>query len=252
MATREHRRHKLRNVRIGFGRKGVLVQSERRRCQVTGKVECAFGRIERRHNAGAQPARKTHQTRKANQTTLGFIGIRRSGKVLNVVRNLVQHGVRQTGGRLSTATHQLNALANGNATRGMQVEHLEGRDAKRHANTRRDLFGLIEKLVEQLVQNALRRGNTERQASGKRRIALVNGLGRSASREHVTCIHAATVGLHQHIERKLARGGKLTHDKTPHVRSAPCRPAAQAEAAIARLPSGLTSSSSIAPSESPR
>ncbi len=40
--------------------------------------------------------------------------------------------------------------------------------------------------------------------------------------------------------------------KTPHVRSAPCRPAAQAEAVMARLPSGLTSSSSTAPSERPR
>ena len=164
----------------------------------------------------------------------------------------MQYGVRQTSSRFSAATNQLNALTHGNATRGMQVEHLEGRDAKRHANARRDLFGLIEKLIEQLIQNALRRGNAQRQASGKRGIALVNGLGRSAGREHIARIHAATVGLHQHIERELTRGGKLAHDKAPHVRSAPCRPAAQAEAAIARLPSGLTSSSSTAPSESPR
>ena len=164
----------------------------------------------------------------------------------------MQHGVRQTGGRLSAAANQFNALTHGNATWGMQVEHLESRDAKRHANTRRNLFGLIEKLVKQFVQYALRRGNAQRQASGKRGIALVDGLGRSAGREHVARIHAATVGLHQHIERELTRGGQLTHDKTPHVRSASCRPAAQAEAAMARLPSGLTSSSSTAPSESPR
>ena len=164
----------------------------------------------------------------------------------------MQHGVRQTGGRLSAATNQLNTLTYGNATWGMQVEHLEGRDAKRHANTRRDLFRLIEELIEQLVQNALRRGNAQRQTRGKSGIALVNGLGGSTGRQHVACVHTATLGLHQHIERKLARGRKLAHDNTPHVRSAPCRPAAQAEAAIARLPSGLTSSSSTAPSESPR
>ena len=164
----------------------------------------------------------------------------------------MQHGVRQTGGRLSTAAHELNALTHRNATRGMQVEHLEGRDTKCHAHTRRDLFGLIEKLVEQLIQNALGGCNAQCQTSGKSRIALVNGLGRGAGREHVTRVHAAAIGLHQNIKRELARGGKPTHDKTPHERSAPCRPAAQAEAAIARLPSGLTSSSSTAPSDRPR
>ena len=164
----------------------------------------------------------------------------------------MQHGIRQARSRLSAAAHQLNALAYGNATRRMQVKHLECRDTKRHAHTRCDLFGLIEKLVEQLIQNALRGGNAQRQTSGKRRIALVNGLGGSAGGQHVARVHAAAIGLHQHIERKLARGRQLAHDKTPQIRSAPCRPAAQAEAAMARLPSGLTSSSSTAPSERPR
>ena len=164
----------------------------------------------------------------------------------------MQHSVRQTGGRLSSAAHQLNTLTHRNAARRMQIEHLEGRDTKCHAHTRRNLFRLIKKPIEQLVQNTLRGGNTQRQASGKSGIALVNGLGRCARGQHVTRIHAATVGLHQHIERKLARGRQLTHDKTPHERSAPCRPAAQAEADIARLPSGLTSSNSTEPSERPR
>ena len=228
------------------------MQGQRSGGQITGKAKRALRCVKRSHNTSAQPARQTHQARQTNQASLRLVYIGRSGKVLNVVRDLMQHGVRQTGGRLSTATNQLNTLTHGNATWGMQVEHLKGRDAKRHANTRRDLIGLIEELIEQLVQNALRRGNTERQASGKRGIALVNGLGGSTRRQHVACVHTATVGLHQHVERKLARGGKLTHDSTPHVRSAPCRPAAQAEAAMARLPSGLTSSSSTAPSERPR
>ena len=164
----------------------------------------------------------------------------------------MQYSIGQAGGGLSTATNQFNTLTYGNTARRMQVEHLEGRDTKRHANARRNLFGLIEKLIEQLVQNTLRGGNTERQASGKRRIALVNGLGGSTGRQHVARIHATAIGLHQHIERKLARGRQLAHDKTPHERSAPCRPAAQAEATIARLPSGLTSSNSTEPSERPR
>ena len=252
MAAREDRRNELRDIRVGLGRKRILVQCKRRGGQITGKVERALGRIERGHNTSAQPTRKTHQTRKANQTALGLIHVRCRGKILHVVRNLVQHRVSQARGRLSTAAHQLNTLAHGNAARRMQIEHLEGRDAKRHANARRDLFGLIQKLIEQLIQNTLRGGNTERQTSGKSGIALVNGLGGSAGREHVARIHTAAIGLHQHIERKLARGRKLAHDKTPHVRSAPCRPAAQAEAVMARLPSGLTSSSSTAPSERPR
>ena len=164
----------------------------------------------------------------------------------------MQHSIGQTGGRLSAATHKLNALTHRNATRRMQIEHLEGRDTKGHAHARRDLFGLIEKLVEQLVQNALGGCNAKCQTSGKSRIALVNGLGRSTGREHVARVHAAAIGLHQNIKRELARGRQLAHDKTPHERSAPCRPAAQAEAAIARLPSGLTSSSSTAQSERPR
>ena len=252
MAAREDRRDELRDIRIGLVRKGVLMQGQRRGGQIASKVERTLWGIERGHNTSAKPTRQTHQARQTNQASLRLIYIGRSGKVLNVVRDLMEHGIGQTSGRLSSAAHQLNALTHRNAARRMQIEHLEGRDAKRHANTRRDLFGLIEKLIEQLVQNALRRGNTQCQASGKRGIALVDGLGRSTSREHITRIHAATVGLHQHIERKLTRGGKLTHDKTPHERSAPCRPAAQAEADIARLPSGLTSSNSTEPSERPR
>ena len=164
----------------------------------------------------------------------------------------MQNSIGQASGGLSTAANQLNTLTHGNTARRMQIEHLEGRDTKRHANTRRNLFRLIEKLIEQLVQNTLRGGHTERQAGGKSGIALVNGLGRSTGREHVTRIHTAAIGLHQHIERKLARGRQLAHDKTPHERSTPCKPAAQAEAAMARLPSGLTSSNSTVPSERPR
>ena len=252
MATREDRRNELRDIRIGLGGKRILMQGKRRRRQIAGKVERALGRIERGHNTSAQPARKTHQTRKANQTALGLIHVGCRVIVRNVVRNLVQHSVSQARGRLSTAAHQLNTLAHGNAARRMQVEHLEGRDAKRHANARCDLFGLIQKLIEQLIQNTLRGGNTERQTRGKSGIALVNGLGGSTGRQYVTCVHTAAIGLHQHIERKLARGRQLAHDNTPHLSSAPCRPAAQAEAAMARLPSGLTSSSSTAPSERPR
>ena len=252
MAAREDRCNELRDIRVGLGRIRILVQCKRCRSQIAGKVERALGRIERGHNTSAQPARKTHQARQANQAALGLIYVGCRGKVLNIVRNLVQHCISQARGRLSTAAHQLNTLTHGNAARRMQIEHLEGRDAKRHANARRDLFGLIQKLIEQLIQNALRGGNTERQTRGKSRIALVNSLGGSTGRQHIACVHAAAIGLHQHIERKLARGRQLAHDSTPHVRSAPCRPAAQAEAAMARLPSGLTSSSSTAPSERPR
>ena len=164
----------------------------------------------------------------------------------------MQYSIGQASGGLSSAAHQLNALTHRNAARRMQIEHLEGRDTKRHANTRRNLFGLIEKLVEQLVQNTLRGGDAKRQTSGKSRIALVNGLSRSTGGQHIARVHAAAIGLHKHIERKLTRGRQLAHDKTPQTRSAPCRPAAQAEAAIARLPSGLTSSNSTAPSKRPR
>ena len=179
MAAREDRSDELRDIRVGFGRKRVLMQGQRRGGQIAGEVQRALGRIERGNNSSAQPARQTHQARQTNQASLRLTHIGRRGKVLNVVRNLMQHGVRQTGGRFSTAANQLNALAHGNATRGMQVEHLEGRDAKRHANARRDLFGLIQKLIEQLIQNTLRGGNTKRQTGGKSRIALVNGLGGS-------------------------------------------------------------------------
>ena len=206
MAARKHGRNELGDIRVRLGRKRILMQSQRRGGQIAGKVERTLGRIERGHNTSAQPARKTHQTRKANQTALGLIHVGCRGKVLNVVRNLVQHRVSQARGRLSTAAHQLNTLAHGNAARRMQVEHLEGRDTKRHAHARRDLFGLIQKLIEQLIQNALRGGNTERQTCGKSGIALVNSLGGSTRREHVACVHTAAIGLHQHIERKLARG----------------------------------------------
>ena len=154
MATREHRRNKLRDIRIGLGRKGVLMQGQRSGGQITGKAKRALRCVKRSHNTSAQPTRQTQQARQTNQSALGLIGIRRSGKVLDVVRDLMQHGIGQTGGRLSSAAHQLNALTHRNAARRMQVEHLKGRDAKRHANTRRDFFGLIEKLVKQFVQNA--------------------------------------------------------------------------------------------------
>ena len=252
MAAREHRRDELRDIRIGLGRKGVLMQGQRRGGQIAGKVKCTLWRVERCHNASAQPTRQTHQARQTNQASLRLIHIGRSGKVLNIVRDFMQHSIGQASGGLSTAAHQLNTLTYGNAARRMQIEHLEGRDTERHANTRRNLFRLIEKLIEKLVQNTLRGGDTQRQASGKSGIALVNGLSGSTGGQHVACVHAAAIGLHQHIERKLARGRQLVHDSTPHLSSAPCRPAAQADAAMARLPSGLTSSSSTAPSERPR
>ena len=73
------------------------MQGERRGRQITGKVERALGRIERCHNACAQPTRHTHQARQANQTALGLISTRGGGKVLDVVRDLMQHGIRKTG-----------------------------------------------------------------------------------------------------------------------------------------------------------
>ena len=120
MAARKDRRNELRDIRVGLGRKRILVQSKRRRSQIAGKVERTLRRIERGHDTSAQPARETHQTRKANQTALGLIHVGCRGKVLNVVRNLVQHRVSQARGRLSTAAHQLNTLTYGNAARRMR------------------------------------------------------------------------------------------------------------------------------------
>ena len=62
MAAREDRRDELRDIRIELGRKGVLMQGQRRGGQIAGKVKRALGRVERRHNAGAEPARQAHQT----------------------------------------------------------------------------------------------------------------------------------------------------------------------------------------------
>lgn len=101
MAAREDRRNELRDIRIGLRCKRILVQCKRCGRQVTGKVVRALGRIERGHNTSAQPARKTHQTRKANQAALGLIHIGCRGKVLNVVRDLVQHRVSQASGDLA-------------------------------------------------------------------------------------------------------------------------------------------------------
>ena len=196
MAAREDRRDELRDIRIGLGLKGVLMQGQRRGGQITGKAKRALRCVKRSNNTSAQPTRQTHQARQTKQASLRLVYIGRSGKVLNVVRDLMQHGIGQTGGRLSSAAHQLNALTHRNAARRMQIEHLEGRDTKCHANTRRNLFRLIEKLIEQLVQNTLRSGHTQRQAGGKSGIALVNSLGRCARGQHVTRIHAAAIGLH--------------------------------------------------------
>ena len=196
MAAREDRRNELRDIRIGLSRKRILVQGQRRGGQIAGKVKRTLWRVKRRHNASAQPTRQTHQARQTDQAPLRLIHIGRSSKVLNIVRNLVQHGIGQASGGLSTAANQLNTLTYGNAARRMQIEHLEDRDTKRHANTRCNLFGLIEKLVEQLIQNALRGGNAQRQAGSKSGIALVNSLGRCARGQHVTRIHAAAVSFH--------------------------------------------------------
>ena len=142
MAAREDRRDELRDIRIGLSHKGVLMQGQRRGGQIAGKVKRTLWRVKRRHNASAQPARKTHQARQTNQASLRLIHIGRRGKVLNIVRNLMQYGIGQASGGLSAAADQLNTLTYGNAATRMQIEHLEGRDTKRHANTRRNLLGL--------------------------------------------------------------------------------------------------------------
>ena len=102
------------------------MQGQRRGGQIAGKVKRTLGRVKRRHNTSAQPTRQTHQARQTNQASLRLVYIGRRGKVLNVVRDLMQHGIGQTGGRLSSAAHQLNALTHRNAARRMQIEHLEG------------------------------------------------------------------------------------------------------------------------------
>ena len=89
MTAREDGRNELRDIRVGLGRKRILVQRKRRRRKIAGKGERALGRIERGHNTSAQPARKTHQTRKTNQTALRLIHVGCRGEILNVVRNLV-------------------------------------------------------------------------------------------------------------------------------------------------------------------
>ena len=63
MAAREDRRDELRDIRIELSRKGVLMQGQRCGGQIAGKVQRALGRIERGHNASAQPERQAHQAR---------------------------------------------------------------------------------------------------------------------------------------------------------------------------------------------
>ncbi len=153
MAAREDRCDELREIYgSGLVAKAFSCRSQRRGGQIAGKVERTLWRVKRSHNTSAQPTRQTHQTRQTYQASLRLIHIGCRSKVLNIVRNLMQYSIGQASGGLSTAANQLNALTHRNATRRMQIEHLEGRDTKRHANTRRNLFRLIKKLIEQFVQ----------------------------------------------------------------------------------------------------
>ena len=95
------------------------MQGQRRGGQIAGKVKRTLRRVERCHNASAQPTRQTHQARQTNQASLRLIYIGRRGKVLNIVRNLMQHGIGQASGGLSAAANQLNTLTYSNAPRRM-------------------------------------------------------------------------------------------------------------------------------------
>lgn len=53
MAAREDRRDELRDIRIRFGCKGVLMQGQRRGGQIAGKVKRTLWRVKRCHNASA-------------------------------------------------------------------------------------------------------------------------------------------------------------------------------------------------------
>ena len=57
MAAWEDRRDELRDIRIGLGSKGVLMKGQRRGGQIAGKVKRTLRRVERCHNASAQPTR---------------------------------------------------------------------------------------------------------------------------------------------------------------------------------------------------
>ena len=80
MAAREDRRDELRDIRIGLGRKGVLMQGQWRGGQIAGKVKRTLWSVERCHNASAQPTRQSHQARQTNQASLRLIYIGRVAK----------------------------------------------------------------------------------------------------------------------------------------------------------------------------
>ncbi len=140
--------------------------------------------IMRAHSQRGKPIRRDRRTKRRSDSSAST-----AAKSSTLSATLCRTAFARPAADLAPLANQLNSLTHGNAARRMQVEHLEGRNTKRHANARRNLFGLIEKLIEQLVQNTLRGGYTQRQAGGKSGIALVNSLGRCArtARRAHTC-----------------------------------------------------------------
>lgn len=74
MATREYGCHKLRNVRIRLGRKGVLMQSERRRSQkLPAKLSAPSGvsddAIMRAQSQRGRPIKRDRRTRRRSDSS---------------------------------------------------------------------------------------------------------------------------------------------------------------------------------------
>ena len=240
---------------IRIGSKGICIYMKRKRgggeVADKGKTVPAIA-VERCDQPQAQPTGNTEHARKPHESALGFIGIGRFREITDMLGDPVEHGIRKSSRGLRTGTHKLDALTDGHAGLGMQIEYLERRDAKRHPHPRGNLVGLVEKSVEQLIEHALGRSNAQGETRCKGGVAGIERLGMGAGGKNIPRVHPATIGLHQHIERNLAGGGKFAHDRCPQLSSEPWIPAAQAEAGIARLPSGLTSRSSMQPSAAPR
>ena len=174
---------------------------------------------------------------------------------LSILGHATKHRVGKAGGTLCAAAHKLDALAHHDMGGLVKEEQLIGRNAQRVAHAGSDLRGLGDIAVEGLVERAARGAHTQGELA---REGAVLGLEMPEHLLGGTGVHKlADIGVSLAGDAQRAVGGHTGRGDSRHYSASqfprlPRTEAANSLPSMARLPSGLTSTTSSTPCAQPK
>ena len=187
-----------------------------------------------------------------DKEALALGGIDGGKERIPIARYAPEHGVRNTGGVRGARAGKLHPLAHRSDIGRRQEEHLERGEAHREADVEVELLRVVEMHIERRVERAARSRRAQGQTRGERGVACIEPCRRRFLWNDISHVSSLVRGASKGRQRHGSGARGRTHASAPQVPAWTRAPAAHAAASISRLPSGLTETSSRAPSEQPR